>query len=200
MASKVGLCDLPPELQDFIIPILHPSAAIALLQTCRWYHSEVSLRRLDYNQVRVYLHELELLPRNDNNYACFSCLRLKPITSFTTAQVGAKNSRNGVSSTKRSCLECDVQKGKIKPGRFLYIAKKRCIETTSANMCNGCQAMRPCLKSVESTLAVMCGGCLTIQTYFCDDCYWCMGCVMKAKTWIGFGVARRNVSLGEASE
>ena len=103
-------------------------------------------------------------------------------------------------STERSCLECDVQKGKIKPGRLLYIAKKKCIETTSANMCVGCQAMQPCLKSVESTLAVMCGGCLTIQTYFCDDCYWCMGCVMKAKTWIGFGVARRNVSPGEASE
>ncbi len=100
-------------------------------------------------------------------------------------------------STKQSCLVCDIQKGKIKSGRFLYIAKKKCIKTTSTDMCDGCQAMQPCLECVQSTLAVMCWGFLTIQRYCCDDCYWCMAGVMKAKTCIGFGIARRNVSLGK---
>ena len=43
--------------------------------------------------------------------------------------------------------------------------------------------MQPCLKSVESTLAIMCEGFLTIQIYCCDDCYRCMGSVMKSKVW-----------------
>ena len=195
MENKLGLCSLPAELQNLIIPLLHPSAAIALRQTCRWYHDYVSLHRLDHNLVRGYLHDLELLPCNGNNYACFVCLSLKPITSFTAQHVEGKNRRQRGYSTKRSFLECAVKLGQIKPGRLLYIAKGKCGERTCTRVCAGCKATEPGTECVDSTPAVMCGGCLTIQTYFCGDCYWCMGCIMKARTWIGRGMARKNVSM-----
>ena len=50
--------------------------------------------------------------------------------------------------------------------------------------------------SVVSTLAIMRGVSLTIQAYYCEDRYCCMGSVMQAMAWIGLGMARRNVSLG----
>ena len=162
MGSKIGLCSLPAELLELIIPKLDPSAAIALRQTSRWFNTYVSLHRLDRVEVRKYLHCLELQPQHKNDYACYSCLCLKHVTSFTDTQTGTAYSWNGIYSTKRFCLDCGVKNGKFKPESLLYIAGE---------------------KYAGSTPAVLCGGCLSIQVYFCADCHRCIGCITKARTW-----------------
>ncbi|KAF6236128.1 hypothetical protein HO173_005757 [Letharia columbiana] len=146
MGSNLNLYTLPTELQHHIVLNLHPSAAIALKQTNRYFHTHISLYRLDPLKVKQYLHQVELRPRHRENYACFSCLRVKPKIAFTVSQLGAKKSRNGAYSSGRFCIDCGVRDKRFKPGTVLDIAGD------------------------ESHPKAFCRSCSTIQSYFCGKC------------------------------
>ena len=75
--KKPTLCNIAGELQDIIITNLHPSAVIALSLTSRYLFFWVSLRRLPSSLVFDYLQKKELLRAHADDYACYSCLRLK---------------------------------------------------------------------------------------------------------------------------
>ena len=169
-----GLCSLPPELLDIILLNLHPAAAIALSQTSRWYHNHVSLHKLDLVEVRVYLQKMELRSQNAKRNACFSCLRLKPRTSFSRQRANSFVEHGW--SLERFCLDCGLKMGKFKPGSFVSIMGE--IQSTSM-------------------WAVLCSGCMSIQKHFCNDCHWCMGCITKMRMLVGLGMIRRNVSTTE---
>ena len=101
MADKkvtTSLCELPTEIQHLIVLNLHPSAAIALKRTNRWFHTHISLHRLGRPEVFRFLTEHENLPKFSKNfhqgkrtsslgYACFTCLTIKPATNFTEDQI-----------------------------------------------------------------------------------------------------------------
>lgn len=159
MGSNLNLYTLPTELQHHIVLNLHPSAAIALKQTNRYFHTHISLYRLDPLKVKQYLHQVELRPRHRENYACFSCLRVKPKIAFTVSQLGAKKSRNGAYSSGRFCIDCGVRDKRFKPGTVLDIAGD------------------------ESHPKAFCRSCSTIQSYFCGKCRWCAACIARTKSF-----------------
>ena len=156
MDSHLNICNLPTELQHHIVLNLHPSAAIALKQTNRYFYTHITLHRLDPFKVRQYLREVELRPRHRENYACFTCLRVRSMTAFTITQLGEKTSRNSAYSSGRFCLDCAVEGKKIKPGTVLIVAG-------------------------ESHPKVFCGSCSTVQSYFCGKCRWCAACIARTK-------------------
>lgn len=158
MGSILDLYHLPTELQHQIVLHLHPSAAIALKQTNRYFYTHISLCRLDPLRVRQYLHEVELWPRHREHYACFVCLRVRPKTAFNITQLGAKTSKNGAYSSGRFCLDCGVEKKRFKPGTVMTIAG-------------------------EPHPKVFCGSCSTVQSYFCGKCCWCAACIAKTKAF-----------------
>ena len=159
MGSNLNLYTLPTELQHHIVLNLHPSAAIALKQTNRYFHAHISLHRLDPFQVKQYVHEVELRPRHCEDYACFTCCRVRPKSAFTASQLGAKTSGNGTYSGRRFCLDCGVQSKKFEPGAILIIAGN------------------------ESHPKIFCGSCSTIQSYFCGKCHWCAACIARTKAF-----------------
>ena len=159
MGSNLNLYTLPTELQHHIVLNLHPSAAIALKQANRYFHTHISLHRLDPLKVKQYLHEVELRPRHRERYACFTCLRVRPMTVFPASQLGAKTSKSGAYSCGRFCLDCGVENRKFKPGTLLIIAGD------------------------ESHPKVFCGSCSTIQSYFCGQCHWCVACIARTKAF-----------------
>lgn len=159
MDSNLNLYTLPTELQHHIVLKIHPSAAIALKQTNRYFHAHISLYRLNPLEVKQYLHEVELRPRHRENYACFTCLRVRPMTAFTVSQLGTKTSRNGAYTSGRFCLDCGVENKRFKPGSVLDIA------------------------GGESHRKVFCGSCLTVQSYFCSRCHWCAACIARTKSF-----------------
>lgn len=170
MGNNLDLYTLPTELQHHIVLNLHPSAAIALKQTNRYFHTHISLHRLNLITVKQYIHEVEIRPRHREGYACFTCLRVRPIIAFTVSQLGAKTSRDGTYSSERFCLDCGVQSKKFKPGTVLNIAGD------------------------ESHPKVFCGSCSTVQSYFCGKCHWCAACIAGTKA---FKVSwSRSVGLG----
>ena len=160
MTTVVELCTLPVEIQNLIVLSLHPSAAMALRQTNRWFHTHVSLHRLNKKVVQKYLHKLELQLGKENYYACFSCLCLKPQTAFTGVQV-AKSPRYMTFTFNRFCLECGVRSGEYKPGHSLRMV------------------------APESKPAVFCGFCMSVQTNFCSKCYCCIACITSMGVWTG---------------
>lgn len=159
MASNLNLYTLPTELQHHIVLNLHPSAAIALKQTNRYFHTHISLHRLNPVTVKQYIHEVELQPRHSDGYACFTCLRVRPMTAFTVSQLGAKTSKGGAYSSGRFCLDCGVEHKRFKPGSVLNIAGD------------------------ESHPKVFCGSCSTVQSYFCGKCHWCAACIARTKAF-----------------
>ena len=161
MTAKPELCTLPTEIQHVIVLNLHPSAAVALRQTNRWFNTHISLHRLDQIEVRKYLGQCELRPKNAASFACFSCLNLKPQTAFTMTQVHSANGKGHPHTYKRYCLECGIRDGKYKPSALLRMA------------------------GYASTVKVLCGGCASVQTYYCSRCLCCSGCIAKMKTWTG---------------
>lgn len=171
MTEKLEFCTLPTEIQNLIALNLHPSAAIALRQTNRWFHTHISLHRLDSTEVQKYLHWLELKSRHIPNYACFSCLCLKPQSAFTVAQLCAEDGRFGDRFHKRFCVDCGVRDSKFGAFSVVRVAG-------------------------QPRLRVFCGACLSIQNYFCGRCHCCNGCIAKARTWTG-SAALRNRSGGE---
>ena len=88
----MSLPHLPVELRDLIITGLHPTAALALSKTNHFYHSVVSLDRLDPAIVRRFLYDLERRPSNLNEIyyhrklACYKCLWLRPVPQFSNLQ------------------------------------------------------------------------------------------------------------------
>lgn len=162
----MGLCQLPTELQHHIVLNLHPSAAIALRQTNRWFHTHISLHRLDPVAVRNYLYQLELRPKRQDDYACFYCLCLKPRTVFTSAQLERrpKVDKYGNVHSGRFCLDCGIGNRKLIPYSVLTMGGD------------------------ESTPKVFCGACSSVQSYFCRTCHCCSGCLTRARTWTGRAV------------
>ena len=79
--ERPSLTNLAGELQDLIITELHPSSAIALSQTNHHFHASVSLHRLPFSVVFDWFQDKEHMPSH-TNYACYTCLRLKPRSAF----------------------------------------------------------------------------------------------------------------------
>ena len=159
MDSSPSLCSLPTELQHHIVLNLHPSAAIALKQTNRYFHTHISLHRLDPLKVKRYLHEVELRQRHRDNYACFTCLRVRFMTAFTASQLGVKTRRTNAHSYERFCLDCGIENKKFRPGSILIIAGD------------------------QSHPRVFCGSCAAVQSYFCGKCHWCAACIARTKAF-----------------
>lgn len=161
MAGPAELCTLPTELQNLIVLNLHPSAAIALRQTNRWFHDNVSLHRLDREKVQLFLRDRELRPTNGKNYACFCCFRLKPEWAFTKSLVDSTHVRKPTYSYRRFCLECGIREGKYRWGISMEMAGSK---------------SRP---------KVYCGVCTSVQENFCSKCHCCNACIASMGTWTG---------------
>ena len=145
-----ALSKLAGELQDLIITNLDPSAIIALSQTNCHFNSCAKLHRLPFYNVYNYLTTKEDLPTHSNDYACFTCLRLKPKSSFSTGQTRSPREKWCEEAHTRICLECGFKTGKYVPSQILK---------------NGAE------------LQVYCGGCETIQKRFCKTSCWCDCCI-----------------------
>lgn len=159
MESSPNLCTLPLELQHHIALNLHPSAAIALKQTNRYFHTHISLYKLDPLKVKRYLHEVQLRPRHRDSYACFTCLRVRPMSAFTASQLDVKTRNHRTYPYERYCLDCGVENKSFRPGTILIMA--------------GDQAHS----------RVFCGSCSTVQSYFCGKCHWCAPCIARTKAF-----------------
>ena len=183
MSDNLTLYALPTELQHHIVLNLHPSAALTLKQTNRYFHTHIALYRLDPLEVKQYIHEVELRPRNRDNYACFKCLRVRSRTAFTINQLGAKTSKDGMYPNERFCLDCGVENKLLKPGTVLVIAGD------------------------ESCPKVFCGSCSTVQSYFCRKCHWCAACIARTKhfktSWsrsVGLGLCQTHLQVMSGME
>lgn len=158
-----SLCSLPTEIQHQIVLALHPSALVSLRQTNRWFHTHVSLFRLERREVLKYLHERQFLPQHRENYPCFSCLSIKPKTHFTRAQISKDYSKIGRLELERYCLDCGVENKKFKPGTLLEIPGGSRLQ--------------------KSQMKVFCAACTSVQAYFCGKCHWCAGCIATLQSW-----------------
>ena len=65
---------LPLGIQNLITAHLDPSTLVSFRQTCRLYYR--SLEQLEH------LHEVEMLDKHRDNYACALCRSVKPETAF----------------------------------------------------------------------------------------------------------------------
>lgn len=171
-----SLCDLPTEIQHLVVLNLHPAAAIALKRTNRWFHTHISLHRLDKCEVARFLLEHENLPKFSKNtqhvkrasfvgYACFHCLRIKPAINFTQSQVTGHYAKrtdpmHKTFADRRSCIECSLQKKEFLPDHVFKLAD-------------------------GETVNIFCPACQNMQSYFCYDCYFCAACIAKSKWWTG---------------
>ena len=185
--EKPTLCGLPTEIQHLIVLNLHPSAAIALRQTNRWFHQHICLHRLDQHEVSIFLSERERSPKFCHGpqpgqrggflgYACFSCLCIKPATCFTQSQVVGhyakeRGSERGQFSDQRYCIDCGLQQKKFHPGQLLKMAG----------------GAKP---------KAFCSACSGVQAYFCPKCRLCMACIASLKSW----TARMGRTSGSGSE
>ena len=133
--DRPSLANLAGELQDLIITKLHPSSAIALRQTNHHFHASVNLHRLPFSVVFDWLQDKELMPSH-NNYACYTCLRLKPRSAFAKRQTTSGRGTFGKASHTRICLDCALSTGKHYPGSFLEIGKELQV------LCMGCEILR----------------------------------------------------------
>ena len=190
MAEKESptLCGLPTELQHLIVLNLHPSAAITLSKTNRWFHAHISLHHLDKHEVSLFLSERECLPErctrqfsehtaNPMNYACYSCLCLKPAAHFTLAQVNGDYDKGRDCKTRgrlwdqRFCIDCGTEQKKFRRGQLLEMAG----------------GAKP---------KAFCAACRSVQDYFCPQCRWCVACIASLRTWTA-RVGRCRSTTGE---
>ena len=172
---------LPNELQDLIIENLHPTAAIALSQTNHYYHSVISLKRLNPDVVRQFLRDLEQLRRNRispfKKLACYRCLCLKRYWHFTLAQCPYSTiNEHPEKWQKRQCVNCDVADGDLKPGDIYthddgsnFLACSECLNPRK-RFCAQCRCCARCLEK----RAILC----------CEGCSWCDACAdSKSLEW-----------------
>ena len=149
--KKPSLTNLAGELQDLIITELHPSSAVALSQTNHHFHASVNLHRLPFSVVFDWIREKELMPSH-TDYACYTCLRLKPGSAFATSQIKSRRGKHGKAFHTRTCLDCGFSIGKHSPGSFLKIGDE---------------------------MQVLCMGCEIMRKRFCTLCQWCDSCIKK---------------------
>ena len=118
------------------------------------------------------LKEIEQIPAHWDDFACYTCLRLKPRSAFTLKQTKSPRGKVGVQAHKRFCVECGISTPRHRPSHVI--------------------------KTVTQT-PVWCVGCEKLQTQFCINCHWCGSCVEKGTaTVLRKGLwAKPN---GEASE
>ena len=162
------------ELQDLIITKLHPSSAIALGQTNHHFHASVNLHRLPFYLVFDWLQDKEFMP-GQTDYACYTCLRLKPRSAFAKEQTKFKRGTFGKASHSQICLDCGLRTGKHCPGSILVIGKE---------------------------LQVLCMGCKILRNQFCTLCRWCDSCihrgyaiVLRKGGWAGPNSKARKVTM-----
>ena len=130
----MSLPHLPSELQDLIITHLHPSAAIALRQTSRHYHTTVSLHRLAPDIVHSFLGDLDHRPPIQFEdgvkcklFACYTCLCIKPGIQFEVLEIECAERHD------RQCLGCDFKEARtISGGTYT----PRCDECTGLKLIN----------------------------------------------------------------
>ena len=107
--ERPSLTNLAGELQDLIITKLHPSSLIALSQTNHHFHDTVSLHRLPFPVVFAWLlHKENNYWYRYANYACYTCLRLKPQSAFGKKQTRWRRGKWGQDSYMRRCLDCGL--------------------------------------------------------------------------------------------
>lgn len=145
---------MPTEIEDMIISELEPSAAIALAQVNRHYHDVVSLFRIDKGKVKSFLRKLEL-SRTNPDFACYTCLRLKPKDEFTVKNTKGKKGKHGQNWFERCCLSCCLEKNTFTPGSLVRT------------------------KDGQEVQAV-CRGCKKLEDDFCARCIYCRECAGRA--------------------
>ena len=116
--ERPTLSNLAGELQILIIKRLHPAAAAHLRQTNHHFNSSVDI---PISAVFDYLQEKERLPAHSNDFACFTCLRLKSRSSFVRIQTRLKRGKNGDSSRDRFCVDCGIKARKYSPSSVMMI-------------------------------------------------------------------------------
>ena len=155
------LCGLPTELQHQIVLNLDPPAVLSLSKTNRWFHEHVSLYRCDPLELRGWLWHLEKRERHKErrNYACLSCIKLRPAKHFTadTLERAMKDATPDGRYSDRYCIECGLRDRKFVAGREYDIA------------------------GGEHKVKCYCASCLSFQAYFCPRCCWCVGCIAKLR-------------------
>lgn len=95
---------------------------------------------------------MELLPTLSDDFACYTCLRLKPRSAFALKQTKLSRGKFGQGPSKRVCLDCGFKNGRHRPGQTMKFGTE---------------------------LQVYCGGSESLQKRFCSRCYWCDSCIRK---------------------
>ena len=147
--ERPTLSNLPGELQNLIFKHLHPSAAAHLRQTNHHFNSSVDI---PISAVFDYLQEKERMPTHADDFACFTCLRLKSRSSFGKSQTRHKRGKNGYSPRDRFCVDC-------------------CINARNYN--------RRSVLTIGEERYMLCCSCRTFQKRYCRGCWWCDSCIRK---------------------
>ena len=147
--SKMNISSLPGEIQNMIIRHLHPSAAVALGHTNRYFHSISSLHILPISIVEAFLEERIPYMLRMDNYLCASCFHSKPPERFLESQITEKRSKEGSERNLRRCLDC--MKEQISPGSIVELGKM-------------------------GQKHVLCMACVNFRSPYCVQCRWCSVC------------------------
>ena len=147
--EKPTLSNLPGELQGLIFKHLHPSAAAHLRQTNHHFNSSVDI---PVSAVFDYLQEKERMPTHSDDFACFTCLRLKSRSSFGKIQTKWKHGKNGDCPRERFCVDCGTKTRKYNRRNVMTIGKE---------------------------LHMLCCICNTFHKSYCKGCGWCDSCIRK---------------------
>lgn len=150
--ERPSLTNLAGELQNIIVANLNPSAVVALSQTSRHFHACVSLNRLPFIGVYNWLREREQVSTNSENYACYTCLRLKHRSAFAKAQTRTPRGKSGYNARARICLDCGFSTGMHTQGSMMDIGGE---------------------------LQVLCMGCETLHKQYCMSCRRCDSYISK---------------------
>ena len=145
--ERSTLSNLAGELQSLIFKHLHPSAAARLRQTNHYFNSSVDI---PISAVFDYLQEKERMPTHSNDFACFTCLRLKSRSSFSRRQIRLKRGKNGDRPRERFCLDCGIEAQKynrtsiIVAGEVQLLLCLRC-QTLQKRFCGACRLCDSCI-------------------------------------------------------
>ena len=149
IGERPTLSNLAGELQNLIFKHLHPSAAAHLRQTNHHFNSSVNI---PISAVFDYLQEKERMPNHSDDFACFTCLRLKSRSSFSRRQTRMRRGKNGESPRERFCVDCGIEAQKYNRRSVMAIGKD---------------------------LQILCCSCKTFQKHYCIGCWWCDSCIRK---------------------
>lgn len=149
MTANFRIAHIPVEIEDQIISELEPLAAVTLRKINHFYHDSVSLQK----RVKRVLRELEVTESNPQ-FACFTCLRLKPKDDFTIRHTKGKRGKHGTKWFERRCLSCCLEKQIFTPGSLVRTK-------------NG------------QEIQAICRGCKSMKSEFCLECICCRECAEK---------------------